>query len=120
MYQVKAGKYRHRIAIEEPVASIDGEGRRTTTWQTVSLDSDTPLDGVPAEVLLGPGRESIESGSKQASIDARINFRWFDGLTQKMRIRVDGRIYNIESIEADTTGRIEWRTKCVAGMNEGD
>lgn len=120
MYRIKAGKYRHRITIEEPIRDTDSDGRRTTTWQTVSLDSETELADIPAEVLLGPGRESMEAGSKQASIDARINFRWFQGLTQEMRIRVDGRIYNIQGIEADSTGRLEWRCKCVTGLSEGD
>jgi SPP1 family predicted phage head-tail adaptor len=119
MYSIKAGKYRHRITIEKPVEGKNSGGDRVSTWQTVSLDSDTELENIPAEVLLGPGTEKFASGAKQASIDARINFRWFEGLTQAMRIICDGRIYNIVGIEADTTGRLEWRCKCVTGMSEG-
>lgn len=120
MYSIKAGKYRHRITIEEPITAPDSQGRRSTTWQTVSLDSDTTLENIPAEVLLGPGRESMAADAKQSSIDARINFRWFEGLTQKMRINSEFGIFNIEGLESDSTGRLEWRCKCVTGLNEGD
>lgn len=120
MYAIKAGKYRHRITIEQPFDEADSDGRRVIVWQTLYLDSDTPLENIPAEVLLGPGRENIASQSKQSSIDARINFRWFPGLTQDMRIVADNRIYNIEGLESDSTGRLEWRCKCVTGVNEGD
>ena len=115
-----AHRLRHRVAVQELV-----EVQNTTTgaisrsWENVMLDTDTELDAVPAEVLTGAGKEFVSSGATQNEIAARINMRWFPGLTQKMRIVWDTNIYNITSIETDITGRQEYRLKCVAGVSDG-
>ena len=115
-----AYRLRHRVAIQERVTVQNSStGAVTTTWDNVWLDSETELDSVPAEVLTGPGREFNQSGSEQAEITARINLRWFPGLTQKMRILWEGNIFNIQSIEMDATARREYRLKCTAGVNDG-
>lgn len=120
IYRPKSGRYQQRIEIQEPVETQDPDtGEIATTWQTLALDSETILDSVPAEVLMGPGRENFAANAKQDSIDARITFRWFEGLTQKMRIIWDGRIYGISSLETDSTARIEWRLQCTAETAEG-
>ena len=113
-------RLRHRIDIQERVTvQSSSTGAVTTSWENVILDDGTELEGVPAEVLTGPGREFNQSGSEQAEISARINVRWFPGLTQKMRIMWDGNIFNIHSIEADLTARREYRLKCTTGVNDG-
>lgn len=113
-------RLRHRVEIQEKFNARDLEtGELVATWSTVFLDSSTELDSVPAEVLLGPGRETVAAGAPQAAIDARINLRWFEGLTQQMRILWDGRVFNIHSMETDLTGRQEWRLKCTSGVNDG-
>lgn len=113
-------RLRHRVAIQERVETQDQTtGEVVISWQNVWLDSDTELDSVPAEVLTGPGRELTASGSVQAETSARINLRWFPGLTQAMRILWDGKVYNIRSIETDRTGRMEYRTTCTDGLNAG-
>lgn len=115
-----AARLRHRVKIEEPVEAQDPvTGAVTVTWQTVMLDSNTPLDAVPAEVLTGPGREFYQSGAQQSETKARINIRWFEGLDQKMRIVWDGKTYNILTFETDVTGRREWRIQCGEGVNQG-
>lgn len=116
-----AHRLRHRVAIQEKTNARDLDtGELIATWSNVMLDSETELDQVPAEVLLGPGREFQQSGAGQAAIDARINLRWFEGLTQHMRILWDGRVFNVQSMETDLTGRQEWRLKCTAGVSDGD
>ena len=113
-------RLRHRVAVQENIPTQDpASGEMLPSWGNVVIDSSTELDAVPAEVLLGPGKEFAGEGATQAQIDARINLRWFAGLTQAMRILWDGRIFNIESIETDLTGREEWRLKCSAGVSEG-
>ena len=113
-------RLRHRVAIQEQVTAQDPvTGEETHTWQNVFLDSDTELDEVPAEVLTGPGREFRESGTTQAETSARINLRWFPGLLPTWRILWDGRVYNIQSIETDVTGRKEWRLRCIDGLTDG-
>lgn len=114
-----AYRLRHRVAIQEKTNARDLEtGEIVSSWANVLLGS-VELDAVPAEVLLGPGRESVSASTPQAAIDARINIRWFEGLTQQMRILWDGRVFDIHSIESDLTGRQEWRIKCTSGVNDG-
>ena len=113
-------RLRMRVAIQERIETQDAvTGEMLATWQNVWLDSDTELDSVPAEVLTGPGRELVAANAMQAETSARINMRWFPGLTQAMRILWDGKVYNIRSIETDRTGRMEYRTTCTDGVNAG-
>ena len=115
-----AHRLRHRIAFEELFESQDpNTGATVNVWQTVYLDFLTPLDSVPAEVLTGPGREFRESGTTQSETTARINLRWFPGLSPKWRILWDGKIYNIASIETDATGRREYWLRCTDGVSDG-
>lgn len=115
-----SSRLRHRIEFQELVVEQDSEtGATVQSWQTAYLDSDTPLDSVPAEVLTGPGREFRGTGTTQEEATARINLRWFPGLLQTWRILWDGRIYNIQSIETDATARREWRLRCVDGASDG-
>ncbi len=115
-----SNRLRHRIEFQELVEEQDSEtGAIVSTWATAQLNSDTILDSVPAEVLTGPGREFRESGTTQAETSARINIRWFPGLSPEWRILWDGRIYNITSIETDATARREYRIRCVDGVSDG-
>lgn len=108
-----AYRLRHRITIQELVETQDTTtGAVTRAWE----DFET---NVPAEVLTGAGKEFVESASTQGQLNARINTRWFPGLTQKMRVIWDTNIYNITSIETDITARQEYRLKCSAGVTDG-
>ena len=108
-----AYRLRHRVTIQELV-----EVQNTTTG-AVTREWEDFLADIPAEVLTGAGREFVQSGATQSEIAARINMRWFPGLTQKHRILWDTNIYNILSIETDMTGRQEYRLKCKAGVSDG-
>lgn len=108
-----AYRLRHRVTIQYQAEAQDtNTGAVTTSW--VNLYA-----GVPAEVLTGMGREFQQSASTQAEIAARINMRWFPGLTESMRILWDGKVFNIHAIETDATARREYRLKCTAGVNDG-
>lgn len=108
-----AHRLRHRVTIQELVEVQDTTtGAVTREWEDVYTD-------VPAEVLTGPGREFVQSGATQGEIDARINLRWFPGLTQKMRITWDTSVFNIISLETDMTARQEYRLKCKSGVSDG-
>jgi head-tail adaptor len=113
-------RLRHRIHIQEPVDTQDPvTGDVTRTWATFALDSDTPLDSVPAEVLTGPGREIHAAGTKLAETTARINMRWFPGLREDMRILWLDSVYDIVSIEMDATARREYRIRVRDGASDG-
>jgi head-tail adaptor len=115
-----AQRLRHRVAFQKQIPTQDpNTGDVITAWQNAWLDSETELDDVPAEVLTGPGREWVGAGTVNAETSARINLRWFPGLLSSWRVLWDGRIYNIQSIETDATGRQEWRLRCVDGPSEG-
>lgn len=115
-----AYRLRHRVAIQEQIETQNSTtGAMSIAWEDVVLDSNTILDNVPAEVLTGAGREIDQAGAIQGEIAARINLRWFPGLTQAMRIVLDTKVFNIKSIETDLTGRQEYRLRCIAGINDG-
>lgn len=117
---MESQRYRHRVEFQEQVDEPDSEtGAITRTWSTVYLDSDTPLDSVPAEVLTGPGREFNAADAKQAETSARINLRWFPGLLPSWRVLWDGKAYDILSIETDATARREYRLRCKEGLTDG-
>lgn len=120
MRGINPGRYRHRVEIQYPVDAQDSDtGANTRTFMTFYLDSDTPLDSVPAEVLTGPGRQLHAAGTKLAETTARISMRWFDGLTPDMRVLWDGKTFDIISIETDTTARLEYRLNCKDGLTDG-
>lgn len=115
-----AYRLRHRVAIQEQIETQNSStGAMSIAWENVVLDSNTTLNDVPAEVLTGAGREFDQAGAIQGEITARINLRWFPGLTQAMRIVWDTKVFNIKSIETDLTGRQEYRLRCIAGINDG-
>ena len=108
-----AYRLRHRVTVQELVEVQD------TTTGAVTREWEDFIADVPAEVLTGAGKEFVSSGATQGEITARINMRWFPGLTQKMRIVWDTYQYNILSIETDMTGRQEYRLKCSSGVTDG-
>ena len=113
MYATNPGKYRHRVTIEHQVTTRDpGDGSEIVAWEVFQA-------GVPAEVLTGPGREFNAANAEQAETVARINMRWFPGLTADMRILWDGLVYNIKPPETDSTARREYRIQCTDGVNDG-
>lgn len=108
-----AYRLRHRVTVQELVEVQD------TTTGAVTREWEDVYTNVPAEVLTGPGKEFVQSGATQGEVTSRINMRWFDGLTQKHRIVLDTKIFNIVSIETDMTGRQEYRLKCSSGVTDG-
>jgi SPP1 family predicted phage head-tail adaptor len=114
IYSAQPGRYRHRVTIQQQIEIRDGEdGGVNVAWVAFVV-------GVPAEVLTGPGREPVAANAEQAEITARINLRWFPGLTAKMRILWDDHVFNIsQPPTADSTGRREWRCVCSDGLNDG-
>lgn len=115
MFATNPGKYRHRVTIQHRVTTRD-----PADGSEVLSDWLTFTGNVPAEVLTGAGRELVAANAEQAEITARINMRWFPGLTSQMRILWDGMVFAIEAPpETDSTARREWRVRCSDGLNDG-
>jgi SPP1 family predicted phage head-tail adaptor len=107
-------RLRHRVDIEQKTAEFTSYGEEVGfVWAPVYLD-------VPAEVLTGPGREFNAADAKQAETTARINLRWFPGLTPAMRVVWEGKKFDILSIETDVTARKEYRLRCKEGASDGE
>lgn len=117
---MEAQRYRHRVTFQERVWAQDSEtGAVSYSWETALLHDGTELEDVPAEVLTGPGREFPAAGAKQSETDARINLRWFPGLSPTWRVVWEGQHYDITGIEVDRTARREYRLRCKQGANDG-
>lgn len=115
-------RLRHRVEVQEQITTLNSSGEQNKVWQTFVLDDGTVLDSVPAEVLLGPGRNPAPflASQQQESVDARIMMAWFPGLTGVMRIVWDVRVFDqIGEPSSDLTGRREWRLLCRTGLNDG-
>ena len=113
-------RLRHRVTIQQRIITQDFQtGETVTTWENVWLDSETELVDVPAQILTGPGREIMGAGSKQAEDTVRINLRWFPGFNVGWRVLWDGHVYDVTSVEYDSTTRKEMRLRATGGLSEG-
>lgn len=106
-------RLRHRIDIdhkvEEATSSDEYDGFR---WEPFAED-------VPAEVLTGPGREPRAANAKQVEVAARITIRFLPGLTQQMRVRWNGNVYDISGLATDATATREHWLECTGGLSNG-
>jgi SPP1 family predicted phage head-tail adaptor len=89
---IEAGKLKDYVTIVEPVGSPDTAGQRNAQFK----------DFVKcwAQVVQLSGRELIEARELFARVSTRVRCRWRDvqGVKASMRIVIDGRVLNINSI----------------------
>ena len=83
-----ASRLNERVAIEEPLASSDGQGGQQITWSTIAT--------VWAEIRMvgNGGRERASAQQPEAAAGYRV----------RMRYRAD----------VDATMRLQWRTRVLA------
>lgn len=105
---------RHRIDIDELVEGRDvTTGALKETWQPF-------LEKVPARIEPLSVREFITSQSMQSQVTARITVRYHAGLTARMRIRHNGKVYNPQGWLPDPDSNLKYLTApCSEGVNEG-
>ncbi len=86
---MQAGKLRHRIAIEAPAETQGPDGSVSQTWGTFATAwaSIEPL----------VGKEYFAAEREQADISHRIRMRFIGGITPRMRVSFESRIFEIES-----------------------
>lgn len=112
---MRAGQYRHRVVIEEPVQSADATGAVSTAW----------LQRAQVSAAVEPigGREAIFGNQPLGEMDTRIRVRWTPMLarmTAAWRVRHGGRIYSIVRPPADKAlGHREIELMCSTGVNAG-
>lgn len=105
------GAYRHKITIQTPTETLDGFGQAVKSWSTFA----TPFASV--EPL--QGREYFSSSQFQAEVTTRVRLHYLSGVTAKMRVSWDGRIYNIQSIINPAERNREMQLMCSEGVNDG-
>jgi SPP1 family predicted phage head-tail adaptor len=84
------GKLRHRIAIEQVTETQDTDG---SVIETCSI-----FAAMQASIEPISGREYIAAQSTQADVTHRINLRYMPGITPKMRVNYNSRIFDILSV----------------------
>lgn len=95
---MRIGPLRHRVTIQQPVATQNDFGEEIITWSA--------LGSAWAAVLPASGRESYVSAGEQqlAVITHRVQIRYRTDLDPKMRIVWEDRNLDIESVQ-DPTGK---------------
>jgi SPP1 family predicted phage head-tail adaptor len=113
---LKAGRLRHRVAIQSKANVQDPvTGEMVPTWTTV-----TGWGSVPAAIEPLSAREFIAAQAVQSAVTARITLRYRAGLDASMRIVHNGTIYNIAGVLADPDSGLEYVTiPCSQGVNNG-
>lgn len=87
---MRAGHLRHTLVIEEAAETRDAHGQAVATWSTFAT--------VPGSLEPLNGREFIASAQVQAEVTARARIRYLEGVTAKMRISFEGKIYAITAV----------------------
>lgn len=109
---MRAGQLRHRVTVERPVNTVQDDGSRVTTWQTVATvwARVAPLSGrellvaqqINAEVTVGV---TVRSPSVDVQPDYRIVFK--------------DRRYDVTSVIDQDERGIEKMLMCRVGMSDG-
>lgn len=90
-----SSRLRHRLTLQREVRVDDGAGGYTRSWDDVA-----EVWGEIAVVASagGSGKEAVFAGQLQAAVSHRILLRYRDGVTADMRLRFEGRVFNIYSV----------------------
>lgn len=107
-----AGKFSHRVLIQQQETTRDSDGVEHTAWIDVAT--------VWASVEPLSAREFIQSGQTQSAVTARITMRYREGMLPTMRLVHRGEIFNIAGLLPDKVSGLEYITIPVsAGVNDG-
>ncbi len=88
---MRAGKLRHRVAIQESVSAPDVIGGQILTWQ-----NKMGMDSVPAHIMPLNSKEQLDAMKLESVITNKIKIRYRTGITSKNRIVFGSRIFNIK------------------------
>lgn len=109
---LKAGKLRHRVALEQFVEVVDSYGQRDRHWEHVA-DLWAAIEPLSA-------KEFIAAQQLQSQVTTRITIRYRSVVTAGMRIVHRDTVYNIVGVLSDKDSGIEYLTlPCSSGVNAG-
>lgn len=104
---MRAGRLRHRVAIQAATAGKGTLGGVTRTWSTVAT--------VWAGIEPLKGAERIAADTVQAQLSCRIVLRYsaYPGLTSAHRLRFGSRIFELTGPPVNVGERnVEWQCDC--------
>ena len=108
---MRAGQLRHRVIIQTPTETQDAQGQPVKSWGTFAT--------VHANVLPLKGREYFNAQQINAETTTKFVIRYLAGITEKMRISYDSKLYNIQGIvNVGERDRII-ELMCGEGVNNG-
>lgn len=87
---MRAGDLDRQITIEAPTETPNAIGEPIQTWSVFVT--------VWAKVAPVRGRERFTADQVAAEADTIFRIRWLVGVTEKMRVSYDGRLYDITYI----------------------
>jgi len=93
---MRAGALRHQIIIQSAAEAPDASGSPVEAWSTFAT--------VRAAYEPQSGKESFTEDQEQATANTRFRIRYLSGVTAKMRISFDSRVFDIQSV-IDVGGR---------------
>ena len=108
---INAGRLRQLAIIEQATEVKGAMGGTSKTWSTFA--------NVRCDLIHASGRELMASGQQVAEVKARAFIRYTAGITPKMRLNVEGIVYDIEAV-LDRDGRKQVQELILAqGVNDG-
>ena len=108
---MRAGRLRHQVVIQTPAEDNDSYGQAIKTWGTFAT--------VHAAVEPLNGREFLAAAQINAETTTKITIRYLSGITQKMRISYDNRLFNIEAMKNIGERDRQIELMCSEGTNNG-
>lgn len=108
---MRRGRQRNEILIQQATETRTGSGAFTRGWSTYAA--------VWAEKIEPRGREFFAGGAQQAETTVVFRIEYTDGVTSKMRVSADGKVYDIKAVTDPTDSRREMLLACVEGVNNG-
>ncbi len=108
---MKIGKLRHRVKIQAYTAGRDSFGSEEPVWTDVAT--------VWASVTPVSGKEYFASAQVNTEISTKITMRYISGITPKMRVVFDARIFEIISVLNFEERGIELNLMCKESVPDG-
>ena len=87
---MRAGRLRHRVAIEQEGRAGDGGGGAAQSWTTFAT--------ISAAVVPLSGREAELAAQVGSVVSHRVEIRYRAGVTSKMRVKFGSRVLNIRAV----------------------
>ncbi len=108
---MKIGKLRHKITIQEYIATRDSFGAEVQTWtdKASAFASITPVSG----------KEYFATQQWNAEVTTKITMRYLQGITPKMRVLFGSRIFEILSVLNFEERNIELNLMCKEAVPDG-